>query len=208
MIRVGIVDYGLGNLASVAGAVEKLGHDPIISGDIAVLMTAARLILPGVGAFGDGIANLKAAKLDVGLAHLVFELNIPILGICLGAQLMATDSEEFGHHQGLGWIDAHVRRLAPDDPRLRVPHVGWNDIVLPETDWPLFADIPKNALFYFVHSFAIQPTDANLLTARGEHGQNFAAAFQKGRVFGTQFHPEKSQQHGLTVLKNFLERAH
>jgi glutamine amidotransferase len=207
MIRVGIVDYGLGNLASVAGAVGKLGHEPVVTSDADALYSCDKLILPGVGAFGDGMANLRAAGLDKRLAYFVADAGKPILGICLGAQLMTRESEEFGNHEGLGWIDAHVRRLTPNDPGLRVPHVGWNEALLPAGDWPLFEGVPADALFYFVHSFGIQADDADMLVAHGQHGHPFIAAFQKGRIFGTQFHPEKSQRHGLAVLRNFLEKV-
>ena len=121
---IGIIDYGLGNVRSVAGAVRRLGFDPVITADIDRLFDAEKLILPGVGAFGDGMRQLSARRLIDPLSRMVMEDGKPILGICLGAQLLARDSDEFGHHEGLGWIDAEVRRLSPDDPALRIPHVG------------------------------------------------------------------------------------
>ena len=199
---IAVVDYGLGNLRSVAGAVEKVGHEALITGHPDDLARADKLILPGVGAFGDGMQNLDRLGLIGTLNHLVHDRGVPILGICLGAELMARESDEFGHHQGLGWIDAAVTRLEPADDRLRVPHVGWNAVHHAAN--PLFAGIPQEALFYFVHSYAIRCDDAATVIAQCEYGGAVTAAVARGRVFGTQFHPEKSQRHGLDLLRNFL----
>ncbi len=202
---IGVVDYGLGNLRSVHGAVERLGHTCVISAEPAVLADADKLILPGVGAFGDGMRNLRDAGLVDPLTQLVKAQGKPILGICLGFQLLAESSEEFGDHSGLGWIPGHVVRLRPGDPQLRVPHVGWNDFTRTR-DCILFDDVPDDALFYYVHSFQLV-TDPDIEVGTCPYGGPVTAAVQKGNVFGTQFHPEKSQRHGMAVLKNFLERA-
>jgi imidazole glycerol-phosphate synthase subunit HisH len=201
-----IVDYGLGNLRSVAGAVTRLGFEVMISSAPADLSRASRLILPGVGAFGDGMINLASRGLIAPLRKLVLEEERPILGICLGAELMARDSDEFGHHEGLGWIPASVRRIAPSDPALRVPHVGWNELRQTRTDG-LFHDIPQGALFYFVHSYEIRCDDESDVIATADYGAPVTAAFRRGTICGTQFHPEKSQRHGLTLLGNFLRDA-
>lgn len=201
-----IVDYGLGNLRSVAGAVERLGHAPVISGDPGQIAQADRLILPGVGSFGDGMANLRRLGLVEALTEAVLQRKTPTLGICLGAQLMAREGEEFGHHDGLGWISASVVRLDPADKALRVPHVGWNELQ-PTRPCLLWEGIPREALFYYVHSYHIRCDRPELVVGECDYGGRMTAAFQRGNIFGTQFHPEKSQLHGLAVLRNFLERS-
>ncbi len=203
---IGIVDYGLGNLTSVAGAVAKVGFEPKISGDAKVLADCEKLILPGVGAFGDGMKNLRERGLVGPLTELATKAGKPILGICLGFQLLAKRSEEFGDHQGLGWIDAEVTAIEPADKKLRVPHVGWNELYQ-RADCVLFDDVPDGSLFYYVHSFALRANDDALVVGECDYGGRFAAAVQSGAIFGTQFHPEKSQLHGLTLLKNFLAKC-
>lgn len=204
MARIGIVDYGMGNLRSVAGAVEKVGHVPEISHDASTLASCDRLVLPGVGAFGDAMKNIAARGLDVTLNRLVRDDSKPILGICLGAQLLARGSSEFGATRGLGWIDADVDRITGADD-LRVPHVGWNGLRQVRAS-ALFDGIPHDALFYYVHSYRIGLEDRQAVVGECDHGGPFAAALSKGNVHGTQFHPEKSQRHGLRVLENFIER--
>jgi glutamine amidotransferase len=198
-----IVDYGLGNLRSVLGAVEKLDYPAVISDRAADLAMASHLILPGVGAFGDGMANLKSRGLIEPLQEQVRGRGTPTLGICLGAQLLARESEEFGQHEGLGWIDASVRRIAPAGKGFRVPHVGWNELHQTRPS-PLFANVPQDALFYFVHSYHIVCCDPADVEGECDYGQPMSAVVHRDNVFGTQFHPEKSQLHGLTVLRNFL----
>ncbi|MBI4615052.1 MAG: imidazole glycerol phosphate synthase subunit HisH [Planctomycetes bacterium] len=200
---IAIVDYGLGNLSSVAGVVERLGHEPRVTSDPDELAAAEKLILPGVGAFGDGMANLRRLELVEPLSRLVLEQGKPILGICLGAQLMAGESEEFGRHEGMGWIDARVIRIETGDPSLRVPHVGWNDVVHKRPS-VLFRNIPPDALFYFVHSYHIRCADEKRIAGETLYGIPIAAVIEQGNVYATQFHPEKSQRHGLTLLGNFL----
>jgi glutamine amidotransferase len=151
------------------------------------------------------MANLHKRGLVDILNDLVVGKKKPILGICLGFQLLAEESEEFGKHKGLGWVKGRVTRLAPADPALRVPHVGWNDLER-TADNLLYRDLPADSLFYYVHSFAL-PADPAFTVGACNHGQRFAAVLQAGNVFGTQFHPEKSQQAGLTLLANFLKYA-
>jgi glutamine amidotransferase len=203
---IGIIDYGLGNLTSVAGAVAKVGFESVISADADVLGGCEKLILPGVGAFGDGMKNLRDRGLIEPLTRLATKAGKPILGICLGFQLLARKSREFGDHEGLGWIDAEVVPLAPADPRLRVPHVGWNELYQARAS-VLFDDVPDEGLFYYVHSFKLKPATPDVVIGECDYGGRFAAAVQKGSIFGTQFHPEKSQLHGLTMLKNFLGKS-
>ncbi|MDA0653958.1 MAG: imidazole glycerol phosphate synthase subunit HisH [Proteobacteria bacterium] len=204
---IGIVDYGLGNLTSVAAAVAKVGHTPRVTGDAAELWRSERLILPGVGAFGDGMRRLRELGLVEPLTRMVVEEGKPILGICLGSQLLARESEEFGTHEGLGWIDATVRRLAPGDDELRIPHVGWNDLDQ-VGESPLFADVPETALFYYVHSYRLVVDQPGIVVGSCTYGSAFPSVIQAGNIFATQFHPEKSQRHGLLLLQNFLERVH
>jgi glutamine amidotransferase len=202
---IGIVDYGLGNLASVEGAVRRVGFDVVATSDAAVLAQADKLILPGVGAFGDGMRNLRDRGLVEPLTAMVKGEGKPILGICLGFQLIASESEEFGHHRGLGWIDGSVVRLAPKDNDLRVPHVGWNDLIR-VADSSLFDGLPDASLFYYVHSFRLMPIKSDIVVGECDYGGRFPAAVRQGNICAVQFHPEKSQQSGLRLLKNFLER--
>lgn len=201
---IAIIDYGLGNLRSVAGAVARSGFEPLITSEVRDLKAAEKLILPGVGAFGDGIAKLERLGLAEALTRLVMEEKRPILGICLGAELMADESDEFGRHRGLGWLRAHVTRMEPQGQR--VPHVGWNE-VRQTSPSPLFANVPDRSLFYFVHSYEIRSDDPTLVIGTCEYGGTVTAVLQQGNVYGTQFHPEKSQRYGLTLLQNFLSAA-
>ncbi len=203
-MSVAIIDYGLGNVTSVLGALEKLGFEGVVTDRPDALAYADKLILPGVGAFGDGMVNLHKRGLVEILNDLVMVRKKPILGICLGFQLLAEASEEFGLHQGLGWVKGRVTRL-PSDPGLRVPHVGWNELER-TADNLLYRDLPADSLFYYVHSFAM-PADPAFTIGTCTYGRHFTAALQQENVFGTQFHPEKSQQAGLTLLGNFLKYA-
>lgn len=202
---IAIVNYGLGNLRSVAGALDRLGHEAYITNDEDELSRAEKLILPGVGAFGDGIKNLRALGLDNILNRLVFEDCKPILGICLGFQLMARESCEFGNHKGLGWIDAVVKKI-DNNGGLRLPHVGWNDLFQQKKS-KLFENIPKDALFYYVHSYHVRCSDQSMIIGECDYGIRFTAAIEKNNIFGSQFHPEKSQQWGLELLRNFVRMA-
>ena len=200
----GIVDYGLGNLRSVAGAVERLDWTPVVTGVADELARCDKLLLPGVGAFGDGMRNLRDRDLIEPLTHMVMRERKPVLGLCLGAQLIVSESEEFGTNAGLSWIEGRVRRIACDG--LRVPHVGWNEL-RQRGESVLFEGIADRALFYYVHSFVIEPADAAVITGDTDYGGPLTAVIERGNVYGTQFHPEKSQLDGLRLLRNFLERA-
>ena len=201
-----IVDYGLGNLRSVAGALKKLGFEYCVSSIPEDIEKADKLILPGVGAYGDGMKNLRKMRLIDVLNRVVIEEKKSILGICLGSQLMTNEGFEYGHHQGLKWIDATVVRMDPKDKSLRVPHVGWNNLKQAKED-VLFEGIPKETLFYYVHSYYIKPNKAEIVIGECEYGDRFAAAIHQDNIYATQFHPEKSQLHGLDLLKNFLTKA-
>lgn len=200
MKKVIIIDYKMGNVASVQKAFSKIGAEALITNDSKKIYEAEFIILPGVGAFGDGIKNLKELSLIEILEKKVVREKTPFLGICLGMQLLADRSNEFGIHPGLGWISGDVMQLrVPKNYRL--PHIGWNDVIV-QNNHSWFNGIHDNN-FYFVHSFHLM-CKKDVIAATCDYGEVFAAAIQKENIFGTQFHPEKSQTGGLTVLKNFL----
>lgn len=207
-MRVGVIDYGVGNLRSVANALIEIGADPCISADPAKLAACPRLILPGVGAFGEGMRALQATGLD-RLVHDAAADGTPLLGICLGMQMLVESSTEFGQWDGLSILPGQVAKL--DDPlaenKQRLPNVGWLPVHRIASSAPagrLFDGIDVAARFYFIHSFAVAgDSPATIATARyGRH--DFAAVVARGNVIGTQFHPEKSGPAGLRLLRNFL----
>jgi glutamine amidotransferase len=204
-VSVVVIDYGLGNVRSVLNALEKFGADAKLSCNPEDLHTADGLILPGVGAFGDGMANLRNFGLIPHLNELVLEKKIPFLGICLGMQLLAQSSTEGGHHEGLGWLNASVVKLSgkAENKTLKIPHVGWNDVTIQRT-CPALGLPGETKSYYFVHSYALHCHDESLITGLCNHGENFPAVVQKDNILAVQFHPEKSQKHGLDMLSNFL----
>jgi glutamine amidotransferase len=195
-----IIDYGMGNLRSVEKAVSAVGGQPVISSDPDAILKAARLILPGVGAFGDAMENLRRNGLDAAIRESV-NAGKPLLGLCLGLQLLFTHSEEFGSHKGLDLIPGNVRRF--NDPGLRVPHVGWNQIEGLKPN-PLLKGIPEGSYFYFVHSFFVEPDKPENSLCWTSYGHRFCSIANKDKVWGAQFHPEKSQEAGKKLLRNFL----
>ncbi len=199
-----VIDYGLGNTRSVIGAVKKLGFQCIISSKIADLERAEKLILPGVGAFADGMNKLRSQELIDPLTDLVLKQKKPILGICLGFQLMAKEGHEFGTHAGLGWINAQVERLPQKDASFRIPHMGWNHLIRKQK-CILFEDLPEEALFYFANSYHVKCSSQEIVAGSFNYGIDFVSVVNQDNIFGTQFHPEKSQNHGLTLLGNFLK---
>ncbi len=204
MTTVALIDYGMGNLRSVRNALEILGATAFIASTEADLQRADRAILPGVGAFGDAMKNLHERGWVGPLTTFAMEQKKPFLGICLGMQLLATTGTEFGEHKGLGWFDGVVRKLAVP-VEIRVPHMGWNDVTVVQSTGLLQGVAPR-ATCYFVHSFAFEATDASVVTGTTEYGgTTFVSVIERENVFGAQFHPEKSQKHGLAILKRFLE---
>ena len=198
---IAVVDYGMGNLRSVAKALEAIGETACVTRRAEDIRAASHVVLPGVGAFGECMANLRATGL---VAVLDEEVNVgkkPFLGICLGMQLLAAESEEGGPHAGLGWLPASVRRFGAAQD-LKVPHIGWND-VRAETDSPLFKGV-RQPVFYFVHSYYVDCADRSLVSATCDYGITFPAAIVRDNVWAVQFHPEKSQVNGLRFLENFL----
>lgn len=209
---VAIVDYGSGNLRSAAKAFERaaaeagLGLSILVTDDPARIRAADRLVLPGVGAFGDCRAGLQARPgLLAALTDAVIGAKKPFLGICVGMQLLADEGHEHGVHPGLGWIPGRVARLA-EAPGLKIPHMGWNRLSLTQggAAHPLFRGIAPGAQVYFVHSYALTPARAGDVLATTDYGQTVTAAIGRGNLVGTQFHPEKSQAVGLAVIRNFL----
>lgn len=203
---IAIVDYGMGNVRSLSNAFEYLGEDVVITDDPEVMDEADRIVLPGVGAFGDAMRAMHERGVIAPLNRQVMELKKPLLGICLGMQLVAKESEEHGRHQGLGWIDARIERLAPPAP-FKVPHVGWNSLDFPEDDW-LFQGIRRNeGNFYFVHSFHMVCANPADRIATTDYGGDVTAVVRHENILVMQFHPEKSQDNGLRLLQNWIERS-
>jgi glutamine amidotransferase len=202
MNRVAIVDHGLCNLDSIRRATEECGGQPFITDNPKELADAQRIILPGVGAFPDAMRNLRAKGLDKALREQVIDNHVPMLGICLGMQLLATRGFEVEETEGLGFIPGEVRKMEPG-PGERIPHIGWDEVTFPRES-PLFAGIPTNKDFYFVHSFHLVPTDKADIIGACSYAGGFAAAVQRNNIWATQFHPEKSQRVGFAVLRNFL----
>lgn len=200
---IGIVDYGMGNILSVVNAVEMLGEDAAVCKNPEQLRDADKIILPGVGAFGDCMENLKQRSLVDALNVEVLDKKKPILGICLGMQVMAKKGFEGGVFDGLGWFDAEVIRLGENMPSLHVPHVGWNEVTFNKGHF-LGQGLPAKPDLYFVHSYFMKCRVAADVIAVCHYGQEFTAAVQKGNIVATQFHPEKSQDYGLKILDNFL----
>lgn len=200
---IAIVDYGMGNVRSLENAFAYFGHDVVITADAEELNEADRIVLPGVGAFGDAMVAIRERGLDRILTRQALEIKKPILGICLGMQLFAKRSGEHGEHEGLGWIDADIERLQVERP-LKVPHVGWNNLHFSATDW-LFKDIrPSEANFYFVHSFHMVCRNPDDLIATTNYGGPVTAVVRSGNLVAAQFHPEKSQDNGLKMLENWV----
>jgi glutamine amidotransferase len=201
-----IIDYGMGNLGSIANMLKKIGAEAVISSDLSVIGRADKLILPGVGAFDSGMKKLHERGLPEILSEKVIAEKTPILGICLGMQLMTKRSEE-GSLPGLGWIDAETIRFrfgVEGNEDLRVPHMGWNT-VHPAGEGELFRGMTDELRFYFVHSFHLVCNDENDIAARTHYGYNFVSAVRRGNIMGVQFHPEKSHKFGMRLLKNFVE---
>ncbi|HEX6371496.1 MAG TPA: imidazole glycerol phosphate synthase subunit HisH [Longimicrobium sp.] len=204
MKRVAVVDYGVSNLDSVARALEECGATPFVTSNPAELKNASLMVLPGVGAFADGMRNLRERGLDQALREQVLEQRVPLLGVCLGMHLLADRGSEGGESQGLGLIPGTVQKLQPDAPGTRIPHVGWNE-VHPARPSPLMEGIEDGRDFYFVHSYHLACDDPADVLATTPYCGGIASAVQRGIVAGVQFHPEKSQKAGFALLRNFVK---
>lgn len=201
-----IVDYGMGNIRSVMNAFELLGEKLEITDDPKKLSQSEAIILPGVGAFSDGMMNLKKKGLIEVLQKEIIEKEKPYLGICLGLEFLATKSFEGGEHEGLGWIDGEVIKINPSETSLKVPHMGWEDTQILKKDG-LFKEI-ENPTFYYLHSyfFKIDDKEKDVITSICDYGGvTITATIQKNNIYAVQFHPEKSQTTGIKLLKNFLD---
>lgn len=201
--NVVIIDSGVGNHTSVKNAFGLLGIQVTITSDAAVLASATHLVLPGVGSFQEGMEGLQKRNLPEVLRSIVLEKHTPILGICLGLQLLASEGFEHGHFQGLGLIPGKVIELETASKGLRLPHIGWNDVRV-TGNHQITQGFTHDPIFYFVHSYHVVPEDPAVIAGMCDYGVNFAAIVEKGNIFGAQFHPEKSHSDGMQLLKNFL----
>jgi glutamine amidotransferase len=203
---IAIIDYQMGNLRSVQKAFERTGFEARITDDAATIFGADGVVLPGVGAFGDCYHELHTRRLIVPLREWI-EADRPFLGICLGFQILLNSSEESHGVQGLGVISGDVKRFSANG--LKVPHMGWNQVSYGQLDsaglakCPLFEGVPNHTYFYFVHSYYVHPQKSELVSGWTDYGNRFASAIWRGNLFATQFHPEKSQEAGLQLIKNF-----
>lgn len=201
---IAIIDYGMGNLRSVSKAFEAVGHRPVVTRDVTTIENASHVVLPGVGAFGDCMANLGRYDLVEPIRSTI-QSGKPFLGICLGLQLLFTESEEFGLHKGLGIISGRVRRFTADTQQamgLKIPHMGWNQVNF-QRPCPLFKGIADGAHWYFVHSYFVDPSDRQIAATTTTYGVPFVSSIWRDNVVGCQFHPEKSQTVGLQLIRNF-----
>lgn len=211
-MTVAIVDYGSGNLRSCAKAFERataeagLNRAVVVTADPKVVEAADRVVLPGVGAFGDCRSGLESLPgMIEALERTVLGKGRPFFGICVGMQLMATRGLEHGDHPGLGWIPGEVKAIAPADPALKIPHMGWNELHFGGHPHPLFAGLEDGSHVYFVHSFAFRTEDPDHVLATTDYGGAITAVVGRDNLVGTQFHPEKSQAVGLKLITNFLK---
>jgi glutamine amidotransferase len=210
-MKVAIVDYGSGNLRSAQKAFERAAREADLDAEVAVtpdpaaVRAADRIVLPGVGAFGDCRRGLDALDgMVAALEEAAIARAKPFLGICVGMQLMATVGREHGDHAGLGWIPGEVVPLAPADPGLKIPHMGWNGLEILAPEHPVLAGLDPDTHVYFVHGYGFQPRDPAHVLARVDYGGPVVAVIGRDNLIGTQFHPEKSQAAGLRLIGNFL----
>jgi len=201
-----IVDYGMGNVQSVYNAFQLLGESVQLTNDPKILSDSDGIILPGVGAFSDGMKNLREKHLLDVLEKEVIEKKKPYLGICLGLEFLAKKSFEGGEHEGFGWINGTIEKIVPNDNNLKVPHMGWNDTKIRKNDG-LLKEI-ENPVFYYLHSYYLNldPSEKNIITSVCNYGDVLiSATIQKENIYAVQFHPEKSQSTGIKLLKNFVD---
>ncbi len=195
---ISIVDYKVGNIRSVKFAMQRIGADAMLTSDVSQLHASQGIILPGVGAFSLAMEELRKRKLVQPITDMV-RAGKPLLGICVGHQLLFSESEEYGRHEGLNLIPGKVRRF---EPGIKIPHMGWNQVILKKNSI-LFDDIKEREFFYFAHSFSTEPTDESVVLGETEYGKRFTSCVQAENIFGLQFHPEKSSNQGESLLKNF-----
>ncbi len=199
---IAIIDYDAGNIKSVEKAMQLLGQEVAITRDLETILSAEKVILPGVGAFGDAMGKLRKYGLDQ-VIYKVVEKGTPLLGICLGLQLLFERSDETPGVEGLGILKGEILRI-PDCPGLKIPHMGWNSLEFPKQG-RLFKRVPQESYVYFVHSYYLKAADESIVTATTEYSTLIHASVEQGNVFACQFHPEKSSDAGIQILKNFVE---
>lgn len=199
---IAIIDYDAGNIKSVEKAMQLLGQEVVITRDKDTILSADKVILPGVGAFGDAMGKIRQYGLE-SVIHEVVEKGTPFLGICLGLQLLFERSDETPGVEGLGILKGEILRI-PECPGLKIPHMGWNSLEFPNKG-RLFRGIPKDSYVYFVHSYYLKAEDESIVTATTEYSTCIHASVEQGNVFACQFHPEKSSDVGIQILKNFVE---
>ena len=197
-----LIDAGTGNLRSVQKALESIGAIVERTDNPQKVLTGTRVVLPGVGAFGDFMSGLRARRLDSVIKEVAAN-GVPLLGICVGMQAFFDMGEELGQHKGLGLLAGRVARFT-ESPSVKIPHTGWNQVEV-RKDTPLFSQVTAGSYVYFNHSYYCQPQESSDILATTQYGLTYACAVQRGNIFGVQFHPEKSQAVGLRILKNFLE---
>ena len=202
-ILITIIDYRTGNVGSIINMLKKIGSKGIISSDPVDILNAEKLILPGVGSFDEGMKNLKDSGLIPHIEEKVLVKKTPILGICLGMQLLSKRSEE-GKSTGLGWVDAEVIKFRFNDKKRKIPHMGWNTISVSKQD-DLLNDMPDPSRFYFVHSYHFKCNDEQDILTKTHYVHEFTSAIRKGNIIGVQFHPEKSHKYGMKLMKNFSQ---
>lgn len=207
-MRVGVIDYGIGNVQSVVNACEALQVETrrVTSGADLEAFDPDRIILPGVGAIGAALDRFRSAGFVEPAVRMVREQRRPFLGICVGMQMLAEVCEEFGEHRGLGWIPGRVVRLAPADNHLRIPHIGWNTVMVADPDDPVIGPLDGRDV-YFVHSYAMTCPDS-YIAGRCDYGGNFTCAVRRDNIYGVQFHPEKSSRDGSELLRRFMGAPH
>jgi len=199
---ISIVDYGAGNLGSIENMIKRVGHKCQITNSIDVIDNSKKIILPGVGSFDFGMKQLKKSGLIDVLNKKALHDRIPVLGICLGMQLMTKSSEE-GNEEGLSWFNAEVVKFKSEDKKMKIPHMGWN-IVDVKKDSELLKDDNREKRFYFVHSFYVKSNEKTEVLTTTNYINNFVSALEKDNIYGVQFHPEKSHKFGMELFKNFL----
>ena len=202
-VTLGVVDYGMGNRRSVEKAIEHAGARPVVTGDRDLLRSADGLVVPGVGAFAAAMERLRASGLDELVAERA-AAGTPVIGLCLGMQLLFERSSELGGAEGLGLLEGSVEALEPHDAALKVPHIGWNEVGFRRSD-PLLEGLDGAAAFYHVHSYAARPADGEVVLGVGDYGGTFTSIVARHPLYGCQFHPEKSSADGLRLLANFAE---
>ena len=198
-----IIDYGMGNFGSIRNMLKHIGFQSEVTSEIMQISSAEKLILPGVGSFDNGMAKITELGLTSILDKMALEEKIPILGICLGMQLMTTKSEE-GFSRGLGWIDAETVKFHHNGNKLKIPHMGWNIVDIVRSS-PIVKDMDFEPRFYFVHSYYVKCNNSDDVIGKTEYGRDFASIICKENIFGCQFHPEKSHKFGMQILRNFAE---